>query len=55
MNKLDLLKLAEMQDVEAFNEDDFEREEKDLNKFKQDYNDYYNDVKQANKYIKEDW
>ena len=30
MNKLDLLKLAEKQDVEAYNIEDFEVEEKNL-------------------------
>lgn len=55
MDKLELLRLAEMQDVESFNEEDFEVGEKDINKFRNEYNDFYNDVKQANKYIKEDW
>ena len=56
MNKLDLLKLAEKQDVEAYESEDFEQEEtKPLQKFKEDYSSFYNDVKQSSKYIKEDW
>lgn len=48
MTKLELLKLAELQDSEAFYEQDFE-ENKDT------YSDFYDDIKQPNKYIKEDW
>lgn len=57
MNKLDLLKLAEQQDVEAYNIEDFVEEEKNtsLEKYKKEYQDYYDDVKQSSKYIKEDW
>ena len=57
MNKLDLLKLAEQQDVEAYNIEDFVEEEKttSLEKYKKEYQDYYDDVKQSSKYIKEDW
>ena len=56
MNKLDLLKLAEKQDVEAYNIEDFEVEEKKpVKKFEEDYSSFYNDVKQNSKYIKEDW
>ncbi|MBQ3047909.1 MAG: hypothetical protein IJD48_02720 [Clostridia bacterium] len=57
MNKLDLLKLAEEQDVEAYSMEDFEQEQSvnSTEKYKQDYQDYYDDVKQASKYIKEDW
>lgn len=57
MNKLELLKLSELQDCEAFTESDFEEENKNSNnqKFKKEYEDYYDDVKQQNKYIKEDW
>ncbi len=49
MNKLELLKLAELQDCEAFYEQDFE--EKQIEK----YSDFYDDIKQPNNYIKEDW
>ena len=55
MNKLDLLKLAEKQDVEAYEPADFEEETKKDTKFKEDYSNFYDDVKQSNKYIKEDW
>ena len=57
MNKLDLLKLAEQQDVEAYSMDEFEYEQNitDTQKYKQDYQDFYDDVKQSSKYIKEDW
>ncbi len=56
MNKLDLLKIAEMQDVEAYDESDFEDMNKSNNKdFKTEYQDFYDDVKQSSKYIKEDW
>ena len=56
MNKLDLLKIAENQDVEAYEPQDFEEEKKDnLQKFKEEYSNFYDDVKQSSKYIKEDW
>lgn len=55
MNKLDLLKLAEKQDVEAYEEQDFEEEKKPIEKVKEEYSNFYNDVKQSSKYIKEDW
>ena len=55
MNKLELLKLAESQDVEAFTEQDFEEEKTSTQKLKEDYSSFYDDVKQSNKYIKEDW
>lgn len=49
MNKLELLKLAELQDSEAFYEQDFEETEA------QKYSDFYDDIKQPKHYIKEDW
>jgi len=55
MNKLDLLKLAESQDTEAYDLQDFEEEKSNTQKYKQEYNDFYDDVKQSSKYIKEDW
>ena len=55
MNKLDLLKLAEKQDVEAYSEEDFEEEKTSSQKLKEDYSSFYDDVKQSSKYIKEDW
>lgn len=58
MNKLDLLKLAEEQDVEAYSIEDFEENipsQTATQKYKRQYEDFYDDVKQASKYIKEDW
>ena len=55
MNKLELLKLAEKQDVEAYTEQDFEEDKKPTEKFKEDYSSFYDDVKQSSKYIREDW
>ena len=56
MNKLELLKIAEEQDVEAYEEQDFQENTNDKNKqFKDNYYDFYDDVKQPSKYIKEDW
>lgn len=52
MDKLKLLKLAQEQDCEAYNNEDLQKQDDD---FKQKYNDFYNDIKQKNKYIKEDW
>jgi len=51
LTKLDLLMLSEKQDVEAFLYEDFERKID----FKTKYQDFYDDVKQKSKYIKEDW
>lgn len=56
MNKLDLLKLAELQDSESYDENEFEEEIKSSKQeFKKQYEDFYDDIKQPNKYIKEDW
>ena len=56
MDNLELLRLAEEQDVEAYEAQDFEETDKDtLDTYKQKYTDYYDDVKQPSKYIKEDW
>ena len=52
MDKLELLKLAEQQDVEAYDNEDFELPPK---KFSEQYRDFYDDIKQPNNYIKEDW
>ena len=50
------LLLAENQDVEAFEAHEFEEQSKDnLEKYKKEYTEFYNDVKQSSKYIKEDW
>ncbi len=57
MNKLDLLKIAENQDTESFEAQDFEQGQKttETQKYKQKYCDFYDDIKQNSKYIKEDW
>lgn len=57
MNKLDLLRLAEEQDVEAYSIEDFEEENSltATQKYKKNYEDFYDDIKQSSKYIKEDW
>ena len=52
MDKLELLKLAEQQDVEAFDNEDFELSAKD---FSEQYKDFYDDIKQPSNFIKEDW
>lgn len=55
LNKLDLLKLAELQDCESYDESEFEEQVTKKDNFKKEYEDFYDDVKQSNKYIKEDW
>lgn len=56
MDKLELLRLAEKQDVEAFESDEFEEQSvNNLEKYKKEYTEFYNDIKQNSKYIKEDW
>jgi len=55
MNKLELLRLSQEQDVEAFEEQDFEEQNDAKEQFKNKYCDFYDDVKQPSKYIKEDW
>lgn len=53
MDKLKLLKMQEEQDCEAIDERELE-ENKEID-FKEKYTQYYDDVKQPFKYIKEDW
>lgn len=58
MNNLDLLRLAEDQDVEAYSIEDFEEESSKqtaTQKYKREYEDFYDDIKQSSRYIKEDW
>ena len=56
MDNLELLRLSENQDVEAYEQQDFEEQGSNvLERYKQQYSDFYNDVKQSSKYIKEDW
>ncbi len=49
--KLNLLKIADEQDVESYEEFEFEQNPD----FKTEYKDFYNDIKQQNNFIKEDW
>jgi hypothetical protein len=51
LTNLDLLMLADEQDVEALTHQDFEEKQD----FKKSYKDFYDDVKQKNNFIKEDW
>lgn len=51
LNNLELLRLAEKQDSESFERDDFATK-KD---FKREYEDFYDDIKQKNKFVREDW
>ena len=56
MDNLELLRLSENQDVEAYEQQDFEEQcSNNIDRYKQQYSDFYNDVKQSSKYIKEDW
>ncbi len=55
MNKLKLLRLAEKQDSEAYTIDDLRQEQEKKEDFKTSYQEFYNDIKQKRKYIKEDW
>ncbi len=52
MNKWELLKQADKQDSECIKQEDLPEKEKD---FKTAYQDFYDDIKQPNKHIKEDW
>ncbi len=52
MNNLDLMRIAETCDEDAFEQDDFVQHKKDK---KENYDDFYDDVKQPSRYIKEDW
>lgn len=56
MDKLKLLKLSENFDDDAISDDElYELENLKENSNKNKYFDYYDDVKQPSKYIKEDW
>ena len=52
MNKWELLKQADKQDSECVKPEDLPEKEKD---FKTAYQDFYDDIKQPTKHIKEDW
>lgn len=52
MNDLELMRLSETCDEDAFEQEDFVQRKpskKDM------YDDFYDDVKQPSRYIKEDW
>lgn len=55
VNKLKLLKLAKKQDSEAYMQEDIQEEEEKKKDYKDKYQEFYNDIKQKSKYIKEDW
>lgn len=52
MNKWELLKQADKQDCECVKQEELPEKEKD---FKTTYQDFYDDIKQPKKHIKEDW
>ncbi|NCB48046.1 MAG: hypothetical protein EOM55_00220 [Clostridia bacterium] len=52
LSNLELLKLAEKQDCESFEREDFAPKKQN---FKREYEDFYNDIKQKNKFVREDW
>lgn len=52
MDKLQLMRLSEDCDDDAFTPDDFPTERGDE---KDDYDAFYDDVKQPSRYIREDW
>lgn len=52
MTNLELMRISETADEDAFEQDDFPRPKKTV---KQAYDDFYDDVKQPSRYIKEDW
>ncbi|MCH5161761.1 MAG: hypothetical protein J1G04_06995 [Clostridiales bacterium] len=52
MTDYELMRLSETVDEDAFEPDDFPEKKKSD---KQLYSEFYDDVKQPSKYIKEDW
>ena len=57
MDKLELLKLQEEQDCEELDERELEEKEREKKgpSFKESYENFYDDVKQPYKFVKEDW
>lgn len=51
MDRLEMLKIAENQDCEAIWPEDLQQEVS----LKEKYTEFYDDIKQPSKYIKEDW
>lgn len=52
MTNLELMRLAENADEDAFEQEDFPMRKKCA---KEVYDEFYDDVKQPSRYIKEDW
>ena len=52
MTNLELMRISENADEDAFEQDDFQQQTKSQ---KQIYDEFYDDVKQPSRYIKEDW
>ncbi len=52
MTNLELMRISENSDEDAFEHDDFESKPKSA---KERYDEFYDDVKQPSRYIKEDW
>lgn len=52
MTNLELMRIAENADEDAFEQEDFPQQKKSS---KEVYDDFYDDVKQPSRYIKEDW
>lgn len=52
MTNLELMRLAEDADEDAFEQEDFPLRKKSA---KDAYDEFYDDVKQPSRYIKEDW
>lgn len=52
MTNLELMRLSENADEDAFEQEDFDRRVKTA---KERYDEFYDDVKQPSRFIKEDW
>ncbi|MCH5165518.1 MAG: hypothetical protein J1G01_03860 [Clostridiales bacterium] len=52
MTNLELMRISENADEDAFEQEDFPTSRKSA---KEIYDDFYDDVKQPSRYIKEDW
>ena len=52
MTNLELMRISENADEDAFEQDDFPQRRKSA---KDAYDEFYDDVKQPSRYIKEDW
>ncbi|MCH5158713.1 MAG: hypothetical protein J1F33_05915 [Clostridiales bacterium] len=52
MNNLELMRLSDNDDDDAFEQEDFDQRVKSD---KERYDEFYDDVKQPSRFIKEDW